>query len=278
MQAKSRAAKTHDALLAAFDLLASHLGTTFTALSKALARNTRAHPPPESARKLPRTLQLEGGGGEAQNGTRRRTRRRPGRAQLVFVLGPSVTSVLAARARVLFDVDGLDVRIWGERSVPEAREDESDDDNDDEDSGSNEGSGTEEDSAPPPPSPSPTPPPCSKDDCSSSDLSSDSGSESRSDPDSNSDVDPDDDEPDDAAIVDDEMALRTAERLLSRALAMANADRDVGLAADIGTSSISDADLRVLLTARRTQVRRRRTCCCARRGGSHTRHGSRGRR
>jgi hypothetical protein len=42
-------------------------------------------------------------------------RRRPAKAHMVFVFGPTVTSALAMKARVVLEIDGLEVRNFGER-------------------------------------------------------------------------------------------------------------------------------------------------------------------
>lgn len=80
----TRAGRRREDLLGAVDTLASHLHTSFSALSTALARRSAA------------------GRGRADTA----------RAHLAFVLGPSVG---APRARVMFVVDGLEVRLWGQR-------------------------------------------------------------------------------------------------------------------------------------------------------------------
>ncbi|KAI0730005.1 hypothetical protein C8Q72DRAFT_274145 [Fomitopsis betulina] len=159
-QSDSRAAKRRAELLAAIDTLSSHMRTTFTALSTALAlRKTGedgAVPPPT------------------------------GTAHLAFVLGPSVG---AARARIIYAVDGLEVKVWGarddlpslsrcprpegvgedrsseegedeDRSSEEGRHEESESDSEDSETSNDSGAG---DDAPEPPvsrspSPSPTPP------------------------------------------------------------------------------------------------------------------------
>ncbi|KAI0915555.1 hypothetical protein AcV5_003741 [Taiwanofungus camphoratus] len=85
----ARAAKRRTDLLSAMDTLTSHMHTTFSALSTALARRKSK-------------------GKDRERGDM--PERAP--AHLAFVLGPSVG---AARARVVLVVDGLEVRIWGQR-------------------------------------------------------------------------------------------------------------------------------------------------------------------
>ncbi|KAG2038292.1 hypothetical protein BDR03DRAFT_955085 [Suillus americanus] len=86
----SRAAKKRHELLNSFDTLASHLNTTFTALSTAFAHHC---------------------------GTK--GARSSGRAYLAVVLGPTPGS---AKCRVMVGVDALEAKIWGKRddrsSVP----------------------------------------------------------------------------------------------------------------------------------------------------------------
>lgn len=119
-QSNPRAAKKRADLLASFDTLASHLQTTFTALSTALARNEKS-----KTRLQPRE------GDHAANGVKVLAR-----AYLTIVLGPSASS---GKAKVVFAVDGLEVKLWGERddsgsdmsAAKDAVESESDDDDDD---------------------------------------------------------------------------------------------------------------------------------------------------
>ncbi|KAH9950058.1 hypothetical protein B0H21DRAFT_785725 [Amylocystis lapponica] len=124
-QSDSRAGRRREDLLSAIDTLTSHLHTSFSALSTALA------------------LRSAKGKGSADTA----------RAQLAFVLGPSVG---AARARVMFIVDGLEVKHWGERTdglgmskntprVGNGENFDQDDDDEDEGSGEEEDGETEED-------------------------------------------------------------------------------------------------------------------------------------
>nr|GAT54487.1 predicted protein [Mycena chlorophos] len=138
-----RAVKQRTELLASFDTLASHLDTTFTALSTAMAlcrRDTR----------------LDSEQAEREDGGCR--------AQMAILVGPSIA---APKAKVLFVVDGLAAKVWGERDdsededEEEEEEDESEDGLDEEsdkepgppdsDSESDDGSEGDSDEPPPPP-------------------------------------------------------------------------------------------------------------------------------
>ncbi|TDL18428.1 hypothetical protein BD410DRAFT_822410 [Rickenella mellea] len=138
--AHNRATKKQEALLAAFDLLSSHLGTTFTALSTALARCKQYRDSP-------------------------RLSRPPATAHLLFMLGPSATAVNAAKARVLLEVAGLDVKVFGERDDgggghgEECDSDDGDADGELGESSDEEDDDDEKEATPPPPSPSPSPSP-----------------------------------------------------------------------------------------------------------------------
>ncbi|KAG2134899.1 uncharacterized protein EDB93DRAFT_1092518 [Suillus bovinus] len=99
----SRAAKKRQELLNSFDTLASHLNTTFTALSTAFA---------------------------SHSGTK--DARSSGRAYLAVVLGSTPGS---AKCRVMVGVDALEAKVWGKRddclNVPSGHEGEgAEDDND----------------------------------------------------------------------------------------------------------------------------------------------------
>jgi hypothetical protein len=76
----SRAAKKRSDMINAFDELSSHLHTTFSALSTALAQNP--------------------------------THRSTDTVYLALVLGPTIG---APKARVVLAVEGLEVKIWGKR-------------------------------------------------------------------------------------------------------------------------------------------------------------------
>lgn len=148
----SRAVKNRTELLASFDTLGSHLNTTFTALSTAFARAVNR------VDGVKERGEGDQGGGRA-------------RAYLAILVGPSVGS---AKAKVLFAVDGLEVKVWGEREgdVEEEEGDEEGEDEDeveegvveqedeDEEEQDEEQEDEDEDEATPPPlSPSPSPSP-----------------------------------------------------------------------------------------------------------------------
>ena len=97
-KSNSKAANKRKELLATFDLLATHLHTTFVALSTAYARCRQTQTENENA------LPARQSGGRAGLGT----------AHLMFVLGPSVN---AARARIVLTIDNLEVKVWGAREV-----------------------------------------------------------------------------------------------------------------------------------------------------------------
>ncbi|KAG1845261.1 hypothetical protein C8R48DRAFT_617502 [Suillus tomentosus] len=113
----SRAAKKRQELLNSFDTLASHLNTTFTALSTAFAYHSGTKDPRSS-----------------------------GRAYLAVVLGPTPGS---AKCRVMVGVDALEAKVWGERDdrldAPAGREGEEAED-DDEKSGNEDESDSDSDS------------------------------------------------------------------------------------------------------------------------------------
>ncbi|KII83373.1 hypothetical protein PLICRDRAFT_47263 [Plicaturopsis crispa FD-325 SS-3] len=119
-QKNLRALKKREELLASLDTLASHLNTTFTALSTALAlASSNAEEEPSG---LP---------GDAT------PHAKSGSAYLAIALGASVGT---SRARVMLGLDGLEVKIWG------ARDDDEDavPDYDESDSDSEAGSGSED--------------------------------------------------------------------------------------------------------------------------------------
>ncbi|KAJ7226632.1 hypothetical protein B0H12DRAFT_241017 [Mycena haematopus] len=131
-----KALKLRTDLLESFDTLCCHLNTTFTALSTALALATGRGPRPSR------------------------------RAYLAISVGPSIGS---AKTKVMFAVDGLATKVWGERADVE---EESDDENasdasaeEDDDEQSSEPSETDsstdsdDDASSPPPSRSPSPSP-----------------------------------------------------------------------------------------------------------------------
>jgi hypothetical protein len=213
-KATSRAAKKRQELLNSFDTLASHLNTTFTALSTAFALCSE---------------------------TSKEDTRASGCAYLAVVLGPTPGS---ARSRVMVGVDALEAKVWGEREdhsgiLPERRQgtdddevtrdsgDESNSDYDsDSDADSNEcgdggnstGSDDEEtvsESESDESSQAPSPPP--------SRTPSPSFSSQPSPP-----------QPPSQSYAQELEALRTAERLLSRTLASACGENDgQGMASEI---------------------------------------------
>ncbi|KAI0637547.1 hypothetical protein C8Q77DRAFT_1214626 [Trametes polyzona] len=101
-----KVAKKREELLATFDTLASHLQTTFVALSTAYAKCKSAKD---------NTVEVPGDENSQKVSHIRATTQAPqkGTAHLMFVLGPSVG---AARARILLTIDGLEVKVWGERA------------------------------------------------------------------------------------------------------------------------------------------------------------------
>ncbi|KAJ6544228.1 hypothetical protein B0H19DRAFT_1076366 [Mycena capillaripes] len=111
-----KALKLRTDLLAAFDTLNSHLNTTFSALSTAFA------------------LAAAGSGDARPLVTRR--------AYLAILVGPSIGS---AKTKVMFAVDGLVAKVWGERddveAEQEAEQEEGDEDSDDENDSDDDESG-----------------------------------------------------------------------------------------------------------------------------------------
>ncbi|KAF9817241.1 hypothetical protein IEO21_03605 [Rhodonia placenta] len=232
-QSNSRGARRRHDLLVAFDTLSSHLQTTFSALSAAIALR-RAGAPSDAS------------------------------AHLAFVVGPSVG---AARARVVFIVDGLEVRPWGERDAgpsvftgtrgedvesaedtdEESDEDdsgndetdeESDDDSEKEESES-EGDNSDdaqsvyfsEDESEPPPSRTPSPSPLSSKDVSrppSPSLCHSAPTNS-----AGSHISTQNTSPQPQTYAEEQQTLRAAERLLSRTLANACAEEGGGMSAEL---------------------------------------------
>jgi hypothetical protein len=92
-QTNTKSARLRTELIASFDVLSSHLVSTFSALGMALARGRAER----------RGSAADAGGPEER-----------GRALLIFVMGPIVTS---ARARFVFAVEGLEVKLWGIRPI-----------------------------------------------------------------------------------------------------------------------------------------------------------------
>ncbi|KAJ3895820.1 hypothetical protein GG344DRAFT_7484, partial [Lentinula edodes] len=116
-QSNTRAAKLKHDLIDSFDTLSSHLDTTFTALSTAFARCS-----PTGA--------FSSGDNSGDNDADEQSS--GSQAYLAILVGPSIGT---AKSKVIFAVDGLETKIWGVRDdLPrkvEAREeveDESDSD------------------------------------------------------------------------------------------------------------------------------------------------------
>ncbi|PIL36470.1 hypothetical protein GSI_00159 [Ganoderma sinense ZZ0214-1] len=112
-----KVAKKRDELLATFDILSSHLQTTFVALSTAYAKCKSAKTKAETA-----TSDENGHFHVQPNSVAGPSR---GTAHLMFVLGPSANS---ARARIVLTIDGLDIKVWGTRPYEFLARDEVDDD------------------------------------------------------------------------------------------------------------------------------------------------------
>ncbi|KAG1850223.1 hypothetical protein DFJ58DRAFT_794176 [Suillus subalutaceus] len=199
----SRAAKKRHELLNSFDTLASHLNTTFTALSTAFVHHC---------------------------GTK--GARSSGRAYLAVVLGPTPGS---AKCRVMVGVNALEAKVWGKRDdcsgVPSEREGEdaeddqkndsenesdSDNGNDGEADSNESGGGDSSDS--------------SGDEEAASETESDESSQAPSPPPSRT-PSPSSSPPPPPHLLpptyaQELEALRTAERLLSRTLASACGEND----------------------------------------------------
>ncbi len=193
----SKGKRKLDSLLSSFDLLSSHLGTTFTALSTALAR-----------------AQSGEEGDQAQS-----------TAHFAILFGPTVSAASTAastRARIMLEITGFDAKIWGTRddeeeecegnSKDEEKEGEGEvpPDSDEEEDGSVAEESEEESEEEVPPSPEPS--------------------------DDEDDGDEDDScAPSSSSYVPSEQDIVSAERTLSRALAQANADTAAGMASEIRT-------------------------------------------
>ncbi|KIM78003.1 hypothetical protein PILCRDRAFT_608143 [Piloderma croceum F 1598] len=110
-QSNTRASKKRADLLASFDTLACHLQTTFTTLSTAIARSKskRDTETDIDLNSLPRPREPDD---PADATVGEKDTRRLARAYLAIVLGPSPSS---SKARVMFAVDGLEVKVWGKR-------------------------------------------------------------------------------------------------------------------------------------------------------------------
>ncbi|KAJ4485658.1 hypothetical protein J3R30DRAFT_1388299 [Lentinula aciculospora] len=91
-KSNSRAAKLKRDLIESFDTLSSHLDTTFTALSTAFARCSPSDAVPSKT-------------GDAKQ-------RSGNQAYMAILVGPSIGT---AKSKVIFAVDGLETKIWGVR-------------------------------------------------------------------------------------------------------------------------------------------------------------------
>ena len=87
--------------MSSFDLLSSHLNSTFTSLSTALSHNTSRYPVVNDD--------------VSSSSWRPQRRRRPAKTHIVFVLGSTIATATAMKARVVLEIDGLEVRRLGER-------------------------------------------------------------------------------------------------------------------------------------------------------------------
>ncbi|KAH9936853.1 uncharacterized protein BXZ73DRAFT_45066 [Epithele typhae] len=230
-----KVARQRDELVASLDTLASHLQTTFVALSTAYARCRLAKG---------RAAVATGAGaqGADEGGLTH--------AHLVFVLGPSAN---AARARIVLTIDGIQVRVWGAREEADgeeggeseeesdmddsededASEDDSDEDDDDEqgedddDEATDETSDIESSDAGSGPPPSRSPSPASPLQALPSPPSHDPSPPPRS-PSAPA-------SPATAALsyAEEQRALRTAERLLSRTLMNAWVDGEGDMSSEL---------------------------------------------
>jgi hypothetical protein len=191
MQSSARAIKQRTDLLQSFDTLTSHLNTTFTALSTALARRSS----------------------KTDHLTDSKSHRDRERAYLAILVGPSTGS---ARSKVIYAVDGLETKVWGVRhDVIDLEEGEEDDeqpsDSDSEDENSEEDISSEDEGS------------ASCEDDSEEEHSDDDklSNEAPSPPQSRSPSPP---PPPSTAYLEQQQALNAADRLLSRTLAEADAE------------------------------------------------------
>lgn len=197
LQTNTRATKQRAELLASYDTISSHLDTTFSALSTALARSS---------------------GHKSQLA----------QVHLAILVGPSVTT---AKSKLILGIDGLETKIWGLRTAEtqqrkfceggtseddgDASDDESGaseeipDDSEDETDGSDEGCDSPEDS---------------DDDQQEEDIENDTDDE-----DEDGDIFPSQapsppPSPPYISHAEEQKFLQKADRLLSRTLAAADAD------------------------------------------------------
>ena len=200
-QANTRAVKQRAELLASFDTLSSHLDTTFTALSTAFARCQSSSLSSDSvAKKFP-------------------PKSRVARAYLAILVGPSLST---PKSKVMLTVDGLDARIWGQReesSKPEEEDGGVDEEVDDE--GADDDDHTDSDGQEEP---------------EDSDEDGEDVSKLDDDTDSNEEEDtaPPSPPPPYISHAEEQRFLNSADRLLSRTLAGADAE-NYGLSAELCT-------------------------------------------
>ncbi|CAA7269163.1 unnamed protein product [Cyclocybe aegerita] len=112
-QTNSRAFKQRTELLSSYDTISSHLDTTFSALSTALARSSR------------------------------HTQRKVALAYLAILVGPSIGT---AKSKVFLGIDGLEMRVWGEDRVTAQKTKEQEKEAGDDDDDSEVEGGSEDDS------------------------------------------------------------------------------------------------------------------------------------
>ncbi|KAH9916820.1 uncharacterized protein B0H18DRAFT_1037342 [Fomitopsis serialis] len=240
----TRAAKRRNDLLATIDTLESHMHTTFTALSTALARRKSR----DEDVALPST----------------------GTAHLAFVLGPSVG---AARARIVYTVNGLEVKVWGERDdIPgpsrhpraeepdaddsEEQEEAEDDSDEQSESGDEEGSDVSDEESPsgPPSSRSPSPsPPASRSQSHTSSPTRELSENVAPPPAPRRASASPPGQVSSQTYAEEQQSLRIAERLLSRTLANACAEDGGGMSSELASLILcpSPTQTHILLRAPR---------------------------
>ena len=215
-----RANKKMDELLSSFDVLSTQLVSSFSALASALSSSECTTNP--SSHKL-----------------------RLAKAHVAVILGPSPTSMIAARARVALEIDGL--RVFSRKSivspsnfrlvsVPNERLKENAPPNTFVDKEVRVSPVSRAESrGPPNASPSSLSPNLSfGDEIHFVELPPDSDSETESDRSSeDSDEEPESCNEIPAAPVETEAGIVAAERALSRAVAVANADPELGMTSDL---------------------------------------------
>src|ERR1700728_4613754 len=95
-QSNARASRKRAELLSSFDALSSHLTSTFSALSTALARASSRN----------------GYSTDTQETVESTGAKKTGRAYLAILVGASISS---AKSKVVVGINGLEVKIWGTR-------------------------------------------------------------------------------------------------------------------------------------------------------------------